>query len=299
MDIQVKASFKKELLGFFRTKIAVILIAVFIGFAIFTPAMLKGMEIMFDLLDTAVSGMDMEESGLGDEADAAMAELGAQLEAVSTMFSFTDASTGVTSTVGDISMTLLIVFLLVIIPVAGGEQKKRSIIIPRSAGLSNTAYILPKFIIYPITAMVLCIAATLVSAGLSVILTVNNDLVFSQVLLAGILAGINLAMYTSFHISLGTATGKAGMSAAICIVASMFIPALFALLGTGIDSELLLYNPFSLNSMSVRALYEVPDTAEMLFSVIFAFALMAIVYFVSLFAQNAKRVDNSGNEILI
>lgn len=286
MSMQTKASFKKEITAFTRTKKFLIIACVFIGLAVFDPLMLRGTGLLIDAMNT-IEEIDM--SGLGDFVNDA------------------PASVGVYSTISDLALIGLLIFLLMMNPFAGGEQKKRSIIIPRTSGLSSPSYLLPKFIVYPAAAFVLSVISAFVSYAVSVLIFDTNDIVFTNVLLGGALLGVYLMMFVCFHLCLGTATGRAGMSSAVCIVGAWILSTLFALIGmTDI------FNPFTMNTMAaavaggmhkeaIVATSELIyyETGEIIATVLIALAAMVLVYFIALFAQNAKRIDNSGNEVLI
>jgi hypothetical protein len=208
----------------------------------------------------------------------------------------TSASLGVSSSVSDITGVGLIVALLLLNRAAGGEQKKRAVIIPRSAGLRSFAYITPKFVIYPLSAFVFAVVAMLISWPVSVLLFDINDVTFYGVLLAGVLSGVCLMFYICFHITLGTATGMAGMSAAVCITASVLLSNIFAFTSTEY-----MYNPFALNLLAATVIHNEEITraqlSDIAITIVFALAIMVISYYIALFAQNAKKIDNSGNEI--
>ena len=133
------------------------------------------------------------------------------------------------------------------------------------------------------------------SWALSVWLFDVADVTFSSAMLSGILSGVCLMLYVCFHLALGTATGRAGMSAAVCITASLLLPGIFAGLGT-----YEMFNPLTLDLLAVAALSsEAIPFSELLdfaITIAFALAIMAITYLIALFAQNAKRVDNTGDE---
>jgi len=279
MKLQTKASFKKEYLAFVRTKKLVILALVLIGVAIINPILLAGLGVLMDSLSGFYESFGTDISGLTEA-------LGSSV------------STGVSQAVTDVAQTGLVVFLLVINSNAGGEQKKRSIMIPRCSGLRSFGYIFPKFIIYPLSAFVLAIIASFAAWGVSTIVFNYNDVTLAGVLLGGLLTGISLMFYVCAHITIGTATGRAGTSAAICIVASLLLPSIFAVFG----SELV-YNPFTLNILAGSAVrsegLSTLQPLEIIITIVITLAIMVILYFLALFAQNAKRVDNSGNEIKI
>jgi ABC-2 type transport system permease protein len=279
--MQLKANFKKEILAFTRTKMLMIIVLVFVGLAIFDPLMYRGMAMLVEVMSDS-----FEEMNLGVEGMIAL---------------FTeDASTGVLGFMTDITLMGMIIFLLLINGFAGGEQKKRSIIIPRSSGLRSLGYILPKFIIYPIAAFVVSLLGVLVAGALSAVIFINNDLEVGRLFTAGALMGVSLAMYTCFHLALGTATGKAGMSAAVCIGASILVPTFFELLSTGFDGDLIAYNPFAFTNMALGALFgQAPPADEILITVAIAVGIMIAVYFLALFVQNARKIDNTGNEMIL
>jgi hypothetical protein len=267
-------------MAFFRTKKAFILLCVFIGLAIFDPLMIRGMGSLMESMSDVYDDFGMDVSDM-------VTMLGS------------NASLGVSSLISDLALAGMIVFLLLINGFAGGEQKKRSIIIPRSSGLNSFSYIMPKFIVYPVAAFALIMLSVLVTTLVSIAVFEVNDLSVLRVFVAGLLLGVNFMMYTCFHLCLGTATGKAGLSAGICIGASILVPGFFSVMSIGLDGNLIAYNPFALTSMAQNALYFMPDIAEMIITVVVALGIMFIVYLLALFAQNVKKIDNTGNEILI
>ena len=277
--MQTKACFRKEFLAFSRTYKLVILALVFIGLAVFNPLMLRGMGLLMDSLSGVYDEFGMDVSGM----TAALSE---------------SVSTGVSTAVMELAQTGLIVFLLVINSNAGGEQKKRSVIIPRSAGLRSFSYLFPKYIIYPLTAFVLATAGAFAAWGAAAALFSVNDVTASSVLAAGALVGVCVMFYVCIHLTIGTATGKPGLSAAVCIGVSLLLPNIFSLMG----SEYV-YNPFTLNilagSVVNRDMLSATSPLDVIITVLIALAIMIILFFVALFAQNAKAIDNSGNEIAI
>ena len=276
MKTQIKASFKKEFFAYFRTGKITIIACVLVALAIFSPLMISGMgalmEAMSDIYD----------------------ELGVDVSIMTEILS-ANTSTGVSSSVSDMTAGL-IVLLLLLNSAAGGEQKKRTVIIPKSSGLQSLAYILPKFIIYPLSAFVIAFISVLASYAVSLAVFEVNDLAFIGVLLSGVLSGVGFMFYTCFHLTLGTATGRAGMSAAICISASIILSNIFAF--TSMDY---MFNPFALNLLASSVLFKnaisAADALDILATLLFALGIMVLLYFIALFAQNARRIDNTGNEI--
>ena len=54
------------------------------------------------------------------------------------------------SAISGITGNAILVLLLCMMGTAGGEQKKRSIILPKCSGLKTTDYVTAKFIVYPV-----------------------------------------------------------------------------------------------------------------------------------------------------
>jgi len=276
--MQIKASFKKEYLAFFRTRTFLIVALVVIGLSMLSPLLITSMGTLIDSMsDIYDEYFNMDVSGMSEMLGSA-------------------ASIGVATTVSDITGVGLIVFLLLINRAAGGEQKKRAVIIPMSSGLRSIAYIFPKFIIYPLSALVLAVAAMFMSWAVSVLVFDVNDMAFIGVLLAGILSGVSMMFYVCFHITIGTATGKAGMSAALCIISSILLPNIFAL--TNMEY---MFNPFALNVLAgtllTRTAISNQELLDIAITIAFALAIMIGAYYIAVFAQNAKKIDNTGNEI--
>jgi len=277
MNIQTKASFVRESLSFFRTKKFLIIALAVVGISIVFPLLTSGLGDLMDSMSDIYAEYDIDVSTMTEE-------LGSS------------ASTGIIMSTSGITEIGLIVLLILINSAAGGEQKKRAVIIPKSAGLRSFAYIFPKFIVYPLSAFVIAVIAMFASWIVSVMVFDANDATFGGVLLAGILAGISLMLYTCFHLALGTATGKAGMSAAVCIAASILLSNFFAFSSTGN-----MYNPFVLTALAktviAKGTVSGAEFLDIAVTIVFALALMIVAYFLALFAQNARKIDNRGDEI--
>jgi len=277
MNSQLRSCFTKEGLAFTRTKRLTILVLIVFGWAILGPLLIRGLGVLMDSMGQIYDELGMDITGMTDLLAA-------------------NVSTGVVSAMSDLTTTGLIAFLILMNSFAGGEQKKRSIMIPKTAGLRNFPYLFPKYIIFPLTALVLAIIAGFIAWGISYLVFDFNDVSASNVLLGGTLAGVSIMFYITIHLTLGTATGKAGMSSAVIIIASLLLPNLFAAMG----SELI-YNPFTLNMIAASIIPDINagffTANEIIMTVVITFAIMIVLFFIALFAQNAKRIDNRGNEI--
>ncbi|MBS7370202.1 MAG: hypothetical protein KIG62_08710, partial [Oscillospiraceae bacterium] len=152
---QIKYSFKKEWLHFFRTfRFGGVIIAIF-SFAISDPLMYRMMLGMMNML-----GEVMSETTLS-------ADISAAQDAMSMVTGmFADAGMVFAMTMADIcAMAVLIVTLILMSP-AGGEQKKRATIIPMASGLDYYNYLVPKFVMYPSVTFVLTFLSAVIAGGL-------------------------------------------------------------------------------------------------------------------------------------
>jgi len=276
MNIQTKAGLKKEMLAYFRTNRFTAIAASLVGLAILSPLLIVGlstvMTAMSDIYDEVGIDVTMMTDMLGS-----------------------NSSIGVSEAVGNITTIGLLIFILLISRYAGGEQKKRADIIPRSAGLRSFGYIFPKFIVYPISAFITGFIAMMAAWFISGLLFENNDVAINVAVIVSMLVGVCLMLYICLHLALGTATGQAGMSAVVCIVASLLLPTAF--MAVGVE---LVYNPFAMGGLARFVSLggaDAPEMQEIVMTVIIAFVIMMISYFIAIFAQNARVIDNRGNEI--
>ena len=278
MDIQIKAGLRKELSAFLRSKRFLIAALVFIAISILTPLLMWGLGLLMEVTSSAYDQLGMDSTGMVEE--------------ISPLF--LTASSGVGMQISYLSTYGLLLYLLLMNSYAGGEQKRRSIIIPQISGLSSRAYILPKFIIYPPAVFIMSLIGVLIASLVSTFIFEYNDLTFTAVLASGVVLGVFLMFFACLHLALGTATGKAGMSSAICIVASMLLPSALSI----IDATPA-YNPFTLSVTATSTLYGAEKASEVIIGIIIALAIMVAAFFIALFVRNAKKIDNSGNEVLI
>jgi len=275
MNMQTKASFKKESLSFFRTGRFFIIAAAIFGLALFMPLLIAGLTSFMDAASDIYYDMGMDVTDMTD-------------------FLATSSAALANSTTS-ISQIGLLVLIILLNRAAGGEQKKRTIIIPQNSGLRSFSYLFPKYIIYPVSAFVLGFLSMLASFGISTLLFDVNDVLFQNFVFSALLIGATLAFYVSLHLTLGTATGQAGLSAALCLVAAFLLPTVFSVAGGEV-----VFNPFgmdlfALNTMTGDALTGT-QMLDVLFTILFALGIMVVAFLVALFAQNAKKIDNSGDE---
>ncbi|MGN0598036.1 MAG: hypothetical protein ACI4J1_11995 [Ruminiclostridium sp.] len=268
--MHIKAGLKKEYLLFSRTfKLWGILIA-FMAFAIVDPLLFKALEVFAESMGSNVDAGELVAQSMG-----------------AVEFS---AGIGVMGALSDITASGSLIMLLLMMATAGGEQKKRSVIIPSCAGLTPMNYTLPKFIIYPVLIVIITFGATIVSAVTSILLF-GGQLDWLAVMGAGGLGALYMAFIVTAMLMMGICTGRGGISAAVIYVLSSLLPIILS----GFKADR--YNPFALKTMALNIpLGEEIDSLNLIGSIAITVILMLIFFFVTLFVQNAKKIDNEGNE---
>ncbi len=315
----IKQGLKKEFLHISRTGRFVGIIIAVVIFAFLDPLLLRATQeligAMGDMLPTASISADSltppeanfdysdtttigATDPTGDASDAigdASDLLGDTSEMLGDLFSENPA-VGVASAQADILGTGILIILLVLMAVAGGEQKKRSTIIPHCAGLKANMYIAPKFILYPSLLFCLSFVSTLIAGGMSLILF-GGSLDFGTLLLSGVIFGVFMAFISVLQLTIGICTGKPGVTVIILMIAVSLLPVI--LNAFKIDK----FNPFALTAMAQNAvlstgdlIWTVIDPVDFAVSFGITVVLSVILYFVTLFVLNAREIKNEGNE---
>lgn len=289
----LKEGVKKEIMFFTRSfrMWGVLVAAVF--FAAVAPLLIKLSFIMLESLDemmgddssymtasASVEGMDFGVEFGGADFDSSKEDRMGKIGAISAL--------------GDLTQTLMLIFMLVIMYAAGGELKKRSMIIPQNAGLSSKLYVLPKFIIYPVFAAVFAFCGIWIGFGVSILVFPGVQVNVLGVLEAAFAAAVYDAFIMVLYLTLGLCTAKAGIATVIMYGGSTILSALFSALGA--DK----FHPFTLKSQAQIAVMEESfDAVNYWGSMGITVLIMILCYFVTLFVISARRIDNRGKEEML
>ena len=293
----LKTGLKKEMMYLGRTGKLVGVIVAMLVFAIMDGIMLKVTGAMMSSMSTTMQqqiGELPDEVAESEEANE-LNEITNSMSSMTSLFDNMSASTVLYSTIADISGLGILITLLVIKSACGGEQKKRSIIIPRCAGLTPKMYILPKFILYPAIIFALSVISVLIASVMSQLLF-EGSILFENVLVAGVTLGIYLAFVMTVMLTLGICTEKPGISVIIVLVAINIVPSLLS--SYRVDR----FNPFALPALVSGAVsaegsaFASLDMLNFWVSVGTTVVISVVLYFVTLLALNAKEVRNEGNE---
>ena len=217
------------------------------------------------------------------------------MSTLTSVFENMSAATVLFSTISDVSSLGILITLLVIKSACGGEQKRRSIIIPRCAGLTPKMYILPKFMLYPLIIFVLAFISVILASVMSQLLF-EGAILFENVLVAAVTLGVYLAFVMTVMLTLGICTEKPGISVIIVLVAINILPSLLS--AYRVDR----FNPFALPGLVGSAVtaessaFASMDMLNFWVSIGATLIISVILYFVTLLALNSKEVKNEGNE---
>lgn len=285
----MKFAFKKEFMYFSRTfRMFGVIFAILI-ISLFDPLMYKGMMVFMDIM-----GEQLEQSGFTVTADAgtlASADVDASnpFAGLTELYESLRAPEVATAAVADFTSTSSLIIFLVLMQPSGGEQKKRSTIIPLCAGLTPIRYIVPKFVIYPLTAFLSSLIALPLCAGVSVFLF-GGEISFANSLAAGAVVGLYLAFLIVIELTLGICTARPGLAAIFTILGSQLLPTVLSLFGIN------RFNPFVLPELAGGFLSGKVGTLNLWVSVGVAVVVGVILFFTTLLTQTARKIDNSGNE---
>lgn len=294
MSDQLRYSFKKEAAHFFRTfKFWGIVLAVF-GFAIANPMMYKVTGTLFKQLNDnqqfTVAIQTSAMPGSENPADDLLGGLG--IGDMASMYSSAD-STLAMSLINFSSYSLLII-LLVMMPVAGGEQKKRAMIVPMCSGLKFKNYLIPKFVIYPLSVFALTFLGGLTAGGLCNSLFDAGKVSFGMTALGSLLISVYMAFIVTVYLSLGLCTSRPGVMAASVFIGQMILQSMLEGMGLG-D-----YQPFTTVTVIAGMFAPGYDLRAKMPSILTSVGLSVVIgvlmFFLALGVLGAKKIDNTEEE---
>lgn len=208
---------------------------------------------------------------------------------------YSDAGMMFATSISSFSGSSLLVIMLMLMSAAGGEQKKRAMIVPMSSGLQYKNYLIPKFVIYPITIMMLTFAGSMAAGGLCNMMFPNNKISFGIMLLSSLLCGIYMGFIISVYLSIGLMTSRPGITTAMIYVGQSMVQSLFNIIG------LRDYQPFALlNYISGEMVTEDFSLSEkapaIIVSAVIAIVIAVLMYFLALGVLGSKKIDNQAEQ---
>lgn len=288
--MQLKYSFKKELSHFTHTsRIWGVIIAVF-AFAVFMPLLCKAMSNM--LVIASQNPLDRNFAAVSHDTAANAAQPG-EADVAAALEVYSNAGFVFTMTLVAICSYSLLIIMLVLIPAAGGEQKKRAMIVPMCSGLKYQNYLIPKFVVYPLFVFVISFFGAMTAGGLCNSMFSINRIAFPMVVLAAFMCGVYMAFIFSVYLSLGICTSRPGVMTALVFVGQMLLQSILE--GAGLID----YNPFTLLTLIGSGQFggdasAITDRgASISVAVALSLAIIVGMYFFALGILNAKKIDNT------
>lgn len=290
--MKLSSALKKEFMYFSRTfRMFGVIFSIMI-FALADPVMIKGMGWMMNSLVETVEETSAGEEVFTEDDAAALSS-----------FSDMDASGMMAMSIGDFTSTAVLIILFIMMGPSGSEQKKRSIIIPRCAGLTPNMYVTPKFILYPLTGFLSGLLGMFSCAGVTSLIF-EGAIDMGMLALAAVSVGLYIAFVMILELTLGICTERPGVSVITVLAATSIIPLLLS--SFRIDK----FNPFALPSIAQNAFLTdatvmgVSGNAELdmtnvAVSLLVTVILSLILYFTTLFVLTARQIENEGNEAIL
>lgn len=281
----IKAGIKKEFMLFSRGFRLIGVIITIIGISLMYPLLYKSMEMMAG----QIADMGQQIGGEAqDQLTDAVDSINGMMGSLANMYGGSMAAVGFKTGVSSITSTGFLIISLLLMSTAGGEQKKRSIIIPDCAGLTPAGYVMPKFIVYPVMIGLLSFLGGMVTGSISNLIY-NNELNINDIIFSSLCAAIYMLFMTALYFLIGLSTGRPGISVIIVYGGSTIIPILLQSLD--IDR----YNPFTLQSLLLSS-YNDADMNNFVLSTVVAFILSVICCLLALMIMTLRRVDNTVGE---
>lgn len=281
----IKTGIKKEFMLFSRGFRLIGVIITIIGISLMYPLMYKSMEMMAG----QIADMGQQIGGEAqDQVTGAVDSINGMMSSLEAMYGGSMAAVGFKTGVSSITSTGFLIISLLLMATAGGEQKKRSVIIPNCAGLTPAGYVLPKFIVYPLVIGVLSFLGGIITGCISNLMY-NNELSINDIMFSSLCAAIYMLFMIALYFLVGLSTGRPGISVIIVYGGSTIIPILLQSLD--IDR----YNPFSLQTLLMSS-YEDADMNNFVLSTVVTVMLAVICCLLALMITTLRRVDNTAGE---
>lgn len=287
MKAQLKYSFKKERALFVRRYHLLGMLLGIFGFAIMNPLLCKAMDSMMKIANE----MEFPTQTAAISTASSAVSGAAGLESMMSMFQSASFSLGYTFS-QIISYSLLII-MLVTRSAAGGEQRKRTMIVPMCSGLQYKNYLIPKFVIYPLSTLVLTFLGGMTAGGLCNALFTVDPVGVGIMAFGSLVTAVYCSFIVTIYLALGLCTSRPGLMTGAVYLGQMIQPSFLDAMGL---SD---YQPFMLVSAasSMFMLGKEYGLSDRLPSILTAMGLCVVIsvlmYFLARGVLGAKKIDNT------
>lgn len=284
-SVQIKAGFKKEWLQFSRTfRFGGVILAI-LSFAIADPAMYKLLAIMMASMPDLTAGI----VGFVSQAS----ELDAAFEQMTALYS--DAGIMYGAVLTELSTSSVLITMLILMSPCGGEQKKRATIIPSACGMEFGSYLLPKFLLYPLTVLAVTFGSSLIAGFMCNAMFELNRIDTGLLVLGALLCAVYSAFIIVIYMCMGLCTSRPG----IATISVYFGSALIKVI---LDSlELTKFHPFTLSSLIAGEMFMADfdladNAASIAVGVVLSVVIAVVLFFLTLTVLKANKINNQENK---
>ncbi len=282
MNSQIKYGFKKEWSQYTRTfRLGGVILGIF-SFALADPLMYKLVNVMMQLIaempGTTSASVNISAGGYGEAMEIAAGAMN-------------DAGMIFAVTMSEFCATSVLIVMLILMSASGGEQKKRATIIPSCCGLKYMNYLIPKFILYPLSVFVITFVSTLCAGGLCNMLFDDNKISVGIMFLGAFLTSVYVMFTITVYMAIGLCTSKPGLVTVFIYIGTSLVMVILQSL------ELTGFNPFTLRIIIAGSLTSVgfslsDNAASIIVGVVLSFVIMVMMFFLTYAVLNAKKINN-------
>ncbi len=291
--MQLKYSFKKEWSQFFRTfRLWGIILAIF-SFAVSNPLMFKFTSVVMNELSDNMGQQTamISQTAQTSSPDDLNGMLGG-MDISDMVDMYNDTGMMFSTTLVSFAAYGLLITMLILMSAAGGEQKKRAMIVPMCSGLEYKNYLIPKFVMYPLIVFAVTFLSSLTAAGLCSLMFTANPLSGVNIIVCSLIMSVYMSFMVSVFLSLGLCTSRPGIMAPSVFVGQMFLESL--LNGMGLTK----YHPFAMpgcvNNLTMAGNENMvfDDAASIIVSIVICIVISVLMYFLALGVLKAKKINN-------
>lgn len=288
--MQLQNSFKKEWAHFTRTFRIWGVVLIILGFAVSNPMMYKMVAILMDEMMTEPS---MSTASLMTQAPADGSDGGilGGINFEDAMAMYRDAGIMFSVTLSSVVSMGLLVTMLILMSAAGGEQKKRAMIVPMCSGLDYRNYLLPKFIIYPLFTFAVSFVSALIAGGLCNAMFENDKISAAGMFLSALDMSVYMMFVVCVFLSLGLCTSRPGVMVPCIFLGQSLLNTLLAAM------DLSRFHPFALLGYIDSLLITTPDFLEtegasFAVAIVLSLVISVLMFFLALGVLKAKKINN-------
>jgi hypothetical protein len=181
--------------------------------------------------------------------------------------------------------------MLILMSPSGGEQKKRETIIPSCCGLDYFSYLVPKFVLYPLTVFAVTFLSALTAGGLCDALFDSDKISGGMVVLAAFMCAVYVTFIITVYMSIGLCTSRPGIITVLVYLGSTLIE----LILTSLDMTK--FHPFTLRALvSGEMFYEdfvlSENVASIAVGVLLSLVISAVMFALALAVLKATKINN-------